>query len=224
MRVRVTNLSTGSSMYTSNAYLVRGNWNALEDLNTLVDVGRDPGIVEAIRSAGTGVGKRPVEQVVLTHGHFDHVSALPLIREAFEPIVYAFTPLEGVDRPLVDGQELRFGDREFEVIHTPGHSPDSVCFYCGQDATIFVGDAPLLVTMGCETYGEAFLQALERIGRRRVEVVYPGHGRPQTGDVGARLRVWLERLQRDLEAACGNPEGPGGRSATPRAQPTGGEG
>ena len=51
------------------------------DVNTLVDVGQDPAILASIERAPTGVGKWPVEQVVLTHSHSDHCALLPQIRD-----------------------------------------------------------------------------------------------------------------------------------------------
>ncbi|MEA1943993.1 MAG: MBL fold metallo-hydrolase, partial [Euryarchaeota archaeon] len=69
--MKVLNLTSDSKMYTSNVYLITGTWNAIDDLNTLVDVGRDPSVIEKINNASTGVGKKRVEQVVLTHSHYD---------------------------------------------------------------------------------------------------------------------------------------------------------
>ena len=89
--MKILNLTTDSKIYTSNVYLITGTWNAIDDVNTLIDVGRDPSVIDKINSASTGVGKRRVEQVVLTHGHYDHASLLPRIREVFNPVVYAFS-------------------------------------------------------------------------------------------------------------------------------------
>ncbi len=59
--MRITNLTDLKSMiYSCNVYLIRGGWNAIEDMNTLIDVGNDPGVIERIRATPTGVGKRPV--------------------------------------------------------------------------------------------------------------------------------------------------------------------
>ncbi len=194
--MRITNLTERSEVYTSNAYLVRGDSNEIEDVNTLVDVGRDPGVIETIRATSTGVGKKPVEQVVLTHGHFDHVGVLSLVREAFDPVVYAFTPIDGVDQVLTDSQQLRFGDRWFEVLHTPGHSSDSVCFYCAEEAAIFAGDTPLLIASANGSYEEEFVQALERIAKKRIEIIYCGHGEPHTNNVAARLWASIDNVRR----------------------------
>ena len=65
--MKVDNLTSHNKVYTSNVYLLTGNWNTLSDLNTLIDVGRDPSILEKIDSASTGVGKQRVEPVSYTH-------------------------------------------------------------------------------------------------------------------------------------------------------------
>jgi hypothetical protein len=78
----------------------------------------------------TGLGKNAIEQVILTHSHSDHAAILPLIREKYHPVVYAYSAFAGADIVLKDGQILHCGDRHFEVIHIPGHSDDSICLYC----------------------------------------------------------------------------------------------
>ena len=109
--MRIVTLENSGRMYTSQVYLVLGDANRLEDVNTLVDVGQDPAILASIERAPTGVGKWPVEQVVLTHSHSDHCALLPRVRAAFRPRVLAFSPnLEGVDGLLRDGDTIRMGD------------------------------------------------------------------------------------------------------------------
>ena len=83
--------------------------------------------------------------MVLTHNHSDHTALLPQLREAFHPKVFAFSPnIAGVDGLLRDGDSIKMGDEDFEVIHTPGHSSDSICLYNRADGVLFVGDSPLL--------------------------------------------------------------------------------
>ena len=85
--MRVVTLENSGRMYTSQVYLVLGDASQLEDVNTLVDVGQDPAILASIDKAPTGVGKWPVEQVVLTHSHSDHCALLPQVRAVFHPRV-----------------------------------------------------------------------------------------------------------------------------------------
>ncbi len=202
MIVVVLNLSSGSRMYTSNAYLLLGDHNALDDVNTLVDVGRDPLIIEKIYEAPTGVGKHRVEQVVLTHSHYDHAETLPLIREAFHPIVYACSPsLEGVDHILKGGETLKLGDRMFEVIYTPGHSHDSICLYCEQEQTLFAGDTTLIVQSLGGTYEEGYIHALEKLCRRDISTIYFGHGEPSLKDCNKTLRNTLRNVKESCRLA-----------------------
>jgi glyoxylase-like metal-dependent hydrolase (beta-lactamase superfamily II) len=187
--MRVVILENSSLVYTSQSYLVQGSSSRLEDVNTVVDVGQDPAILASIERAPTGVGKWPVEQVVLTHGHSDHCALLPQVREAFHPVVLAFSPnIPGVNVVLRDGDWLKMGDEDFEVIHTPGHSSDSICLYSPAEGVLFAGDSPLLITSPTGTYEAGFLSALEKLCARDVRRIYFGHGAPLTEGCNERLR------------------------------------
>ena len=187
--MRIVILENSGQVYTSQVYLVLGGASRLEDVNTLVDVGQDPAILASIERAPTGVGKWPVEQVVLTHGHSDHCALLPRVREVFHPKVSAFSPsIDGVDGLVRDGDTIKMGDGYFEVIHTPGHSSDSVCFYSKAEGVLFAGDSPLLIGSPEETYEAGFVAALEKMCARDVRRIYFGHGAPLTERCNERLR------------------------------------
>ena len=175
--MRIDNMARGNSVYTSNAYLVRGDWNALGDRNTLVDTGRDPAVLAHLEQAATGVGKPRVEQVVLTHCHYDHVGMLERIRQRYRPLVYAFSPhLDGVDRILADGDRLLLGDGWFEVIHVPCHSQDSVCLYHPGSGVLFSGDTPMEQHRASAEQSCDCGETLSRLSQLAIHMVYPGHG------------------------------------------------
>jgi glyoxylase-like metal-dependent hydrolase (beta-lactamase superfamily II) len=187
--MRIVILENSGQVYTSQVYLVLGGDSRLEDVNTLVDVGQDPAILAGVERAPTGVGKWPVEQVVLTHGHSDHCALLPRVREAFHPKVFAFSPnIDGGAGLLRDGDTIRMGDEAFEVIHTPGHSSDSICLYNAAEGVLFAGDTPLLITSPMGTYEAEFLAALEKLCARDMRRIYFGHGAPLTERCNERLR------------------------------------
>jgi glyoxylase-like metal-dependent hydrolase (beta-lactamase superfamily II) len=193
--MRVMRFEGSGAVYTSNVYLVLGSWNRLQDVNALVDVGRDPALLEWIQGLPTGVGKRPIEQVILTHSHYDHAELLAAVRRSFHPTVYAYSArVEGVDHPVRDGDRLLLGDRSFEVIHTPGHSDDSICLYCEEEGVLFAGDAPVLVNEGGGTYEEGFVEALWRLCSKPVRTIYFGHGSPLEERCQARLRASLRNV------------------------------
>ncbi len=190
--MRILRLENSGQVYTCEVYLVLGSASRLEDVNTLVDVGQDPVMLEGLKRAPTGIGKWAVEQVVLTHSHSDHCALLPRVRELYRPRVYAFSPnMMGVDGLLGDGDTLRMGDEDFEVIHTPGHSSDSICLYNAREGVLFAGDTPLLITSPAGTYEAAFLAALEKLCARDIRRIYFGHGAPLTERCHERLRESL---------------------------------
>lgn len=201
--MRILRLENSGQVYTSEVYLVLGSASRLEDVNTLVDVGQDPAALASLARAPTGVGKWAVEQVVLTHSHSDHCALLGRVRELYRPRVCAFSPhCQGVDRLLRDGDTLRMGDEDFEVIHTPGHSSDSICLYNAREGVLFAGDTPLLITSPAGTYEAAFLAALEKLCARDIRRIYFGHGPPLTERCNARLREsW--KMAAGGPAACG---------------------
>jgi len=177
--MKVTVLKGNNNVYSSNAYIVTGDWKRIEDVNTLIDVGSDPSVIDSLQEVATGIGKSKVEQVILTHDHSDHTLILPIIRKIFNPVVYAFSPfMDGVDHVLKNGQTLRIGDREFEVIRIPGHSDDSISLYSEEDGILFLGDAPIPVRFPGGTYEPGFVNALKILCRKKIRVIYPGHGEP----------------------------------------------
>lgn len=195
--MKIANLTQGSAVYTSNAYLLTGSWNAIPDINTLIDTGRDPAILDAIRNAPTGVGKRRIEQVILTHSHYDHSAMIPDIRKEFGPVICGCSGnFEGIDRILKDGDHLRVADRDALVIHIPGHSSDSLCLYCEGDGVLFSGDTPVIIHSRDSTYEEAFIDALDRIASLDVRAIYPGHGSPVLSRCNELIRQSLLHARR----------------------------
>ncbi len=168
-------------------------------MNSLVDAGRDLSILEMIFDIPTGVGKKQVDKIVLTHNHYDHTTMLPNVKKVFNPRVYAYSKtIEGTDHLLKDGDMIKLGDRSFEVIHTPGHSTDSICLYNCDDGVLFSGDTPLSVRTPDSTYEEGFVKALERLCRKTIRVIYPGHGAPVTERCSEMLRESLKIIRQGM--------------------------
>lgn len=184
-------------MYTSNVYLITGTWNALNDVNTLIDVGRDSAIIEILNNASTGIGKKRLDQVILTHSHYDHANLLPQIREIFRPQVYAFSSsLEGVDHLLKDGDVLKLGDRMFEIIYTPGHSNDSICLYCYEEHILFVGDMNIPIQSTDGSYEKRFIIGFEKFSHMDIKKIYFGHGNPIVNECNKIINTSLENIRK----------------------------
>jgi glyoxylase-like metal-dependent hydrolase (beta-lactamase superfamily II) len=95
---------------------------------------------------------------------------------------------------LKDGEAIKAGDCVFEVIHTPGHSQDSICLYCEEEKALFAGDTPLIIHRPGNSYHPEFIEALEKICRRDVQAIYFGHGQPMSEHCNERLRRSLRHV------------------------------
>jgi glyoxylase-like metal-dependent hydrolase (beta-lactamase superfamily II) len=196
--MKVVLLARNAPTYSSNAYLVLGNWNRLDDVNTLVDVGADDSIIEAIEKSHTGVGKKKVDQVILTHNHFDHNAILGAIKERYGAKVYAFSQGPGVDGLLCDGQTVRMGDRNFEVLHMPLHSSDSICLYSGEEGVLFSGDTPIRIMTEGERYPEHFAKSIETLCEWQIKTIYSGHDKPLKSGVQNTLELTLRNVKKGM--------------------------
>lgn len=202
--MKIYNLTEQSKVYTSNVYLITGTWNSIHDVNALIDVGRDLSILEMILDIPTGLGKKQIEKVVLTHNHYDHTSMLANVKSVFKPEIYAYSnSLDGVDSILSDGEIIHLGDRYFEVLYTPGHSSDSICLYCQEDGVLFSGDTPMMIRSIDSTYDEKFFRAMERLSRREIKAIYFGHGEPLLQGCGDALRRSLDNIRMGMKLNIG---------------------
>jgi len=198
--MKVFNLTENSDVYTSNVYLVTGNFNDLSDVNTLIDVGRDEKVTEKIYTMATGVGKKRIEQVILTHIHYDHSGMLLNIKKEFNPIVYAYSSnFENVDTVLKDGDLLKIGDRQFEVIHVTVHSNDSICLYNEEEQVLFSGDTPLDINTSEGTYDSHFVDILENLVNKKISAIYLGHGKPILSNCKEILQKTLSNVRLGLK-------------------------
>lgn len=199
--MRILLLRKNPGAYSGNAWLILGDSNTLSGVNALVDIGMDGFVLRHLREIATGIGKRPLQKVFLTHSHYDHAGGLEEVRRQLDPEIYAFAPLPGVTRFLRDGEHVLLGDRRFEVLHTPGHSEDSMCLYCAEDRALLSGDTPVQIRTAGGAYPRILTRSLERLCTLRVKTIYPGHGEPVTRGAEEALRQTLQNVRRsDIEA------------------------
>lgn len=185
--------------YACRVYWVTGERRDAQDVNALVDAGSpNPHstrvLMEALERQSKGIGKRAVELVVLTHGHYDHSGGVPQLAAQYRPRVAAWADLPGVTEHLRDGSWLRLGDEDFRVLHTPGHSEDSICLFSPASGTLFSGDTLHRIHDSQGAYARAFLTSLERLCALQVRAIYPGHDDPILEGAGAYLCSIRDRV------------------------------
>lgn len=178
--MKIIPLKRSDGICCSNPYLILGDGNRPDDVNTLIDPGNDAFLLDEILS--TGFGKLSVAQVILTHNHSEQTGVLPLLKERFNARVLASGRGPHVDACLEDGQTLRAGDDLLEVIRIPGQSSDSICLYAPSPGALFSGDTQLRVERTGATYLSGYVEALFTIASRDIATIYPGHDEPIRSD------------------------------------------
>ena len=148
-----------------------------------------------------------------THCHLDHVFGNKFIAEEykitlnshpFEKKILELAPASGLmfNLPfdnyqgdviyLEEGDKIFLGDDELEVIHAPGHSPGSICFYCKKQHFIIGGDVLFYNSIGrTDLPGGNHEDLISSIKQKLFKLpedteVYPGHGSPTT--IGAEIK------------------------------------
>lgn len=196
--------------YDANIYLVSGR------VPTLIDAGtgfHSAGVLEEIRSV---IDPGCIQQVILTHEHFDHVGGTPDFLKAtggkarvgaltsvveklkagkstFAEMLGGKMPSVTVTLPLQDGDRVQCGDDEFVVLATPGHSPGSLCLYDERQKVLFSGDT-VFAGGGYGRYDfpggsyDQLLESVKRLMTSDVEALYSGHGPVVTRDANRHIR------------------------------------
>lgn len=158
-----------------------------------------------------------VEKILLTHSHWDHIVDVAALKEALHvPVLIheadkenlehpgrdglpLFFSIEGVkpDGYVQDGQVFTIGKLKIKVIHTPGHTPGSVCYYLEEEKILISGDTLFRGTIGRLNFPtsrpELMWHSLKKLAALPTDTkVIPGHG--ETTTIGAES--WIAEAQK----------------------------
>ncbi|MBY8863375.1 MBL fold metallo-hydrolase [Nocardia sp. CA2R105] len=189
----------GGTWDVENNVWVVGNDNEV----VVIDAAHD---AEPIIAA---VGGRNVVAVICTHAHNDHVTVAPQLGKAlYAPVLLHPAEKQLWERvhpdqsfwPATDEQRIAVAGTEIEIIHTPGHSPGSVCIHELETKVLFTGDT--LFSGGPGATGRSFSDFPTIIDSIREQLfclpeetlVYTGHGAGTTiGTEAPHLAEWIAR-------------------------------
>lgn len=146
-----------------------------------------------------------VRRVLETHGHWDHIQAVPAMREAgYEVAVTAADAPKldevGYDVFLDDAEVIEVGKLRLHAIHNPGHTPGSISFHVADTPLLFTGDTLFPGGPGATHFDDGdFDTIIESITTKLFTfpddtIVLPGHGADTTiGAERPHLDEWIER-------------------------------
>jgi hydroxyacylglutathione hydrolase len=146
-------------------------------------------------------GRLKVKFVVNTHGHADHVKADAIFRDKYS-VPIGIHPLDAVfiealasdqsppNVMLEDGGTIKLGVENLRVLHTPGHTPGSICLI--GEKLVFTGDTLFAGGIGRTDFPEGSMNDMQLSLRKLIRlpdyfVVYPGHG--EASLIGEEKRV-----------------------------------
>jgi glyoxylase-like metal-dependent hydrolase (beta-lactamase superfamily II) len=147
-------------------------------------------------------GAETLQEVVLTHGHPDHIGGVDGIRERFGPLRVSKMPRPGHDAGITfdaigDGAELVTDGATLRAVWTPGHARDHLCFYLVEERAVFSGDNVLGAgTTVIPSDGDLndYLDSLRRILDLDPAVIYPAHG-PVIRDARGKVEQYIAHRQ-----------------------------
>jgi glyoxylase-like metal-dependent hydrolase (beta-lactamase superfamily II) len=182
--------------------------------------GRDdylPNLERAMEFAGC----RQLQEIVLTHGHPDHIGGVQSILDRMGPLQVSKMPYATFDAPynfpmeaLAEGCVIETEGATLRGFHTPGHAPDHLCFLLEEESGLFTGDNVLGVgtTVIPSQTGDLrdYLTSLERLRALEPARIFPAHG-PAVENGGLKIQEYIgHRLEREAQIIAGLEEGADG--------------
>jgi hydroxyacylglutathione hydrolase len=199
-----------------NTYFING------EKKVLVDPGHDHLFQHVLdRLADLSLSPEDIDLIIITHGHPDHMEGIRRFRDTRALIAIHALEMDfirgvaahygealGLQRfepqILLQEGELKVGTLHFRVIHTPGHSPGSICLYWPRERALFAGDLIFSQGVGRTDLpggdGEELKESIKKVSELDVEVLLPGHGEVISGrelvqaNFSAIERVWFAYL------------------------------
>jgi glyoxylase-like metal-dependent hydrolase (beta-lactamase superfamily II) len=185
----------------------------------LLDTGEGrPAYLDVLERACARAGVTGLQEIVLTHGHPDHMGGVAGVLSRFGPLRVSKLPWPGNDEKYAcelttigDGAVVRTPGATLRAVHTPGHAQDHLCFVLEEEQALFSGDNVLGVgtTVIPAQGGDLldYMTSLERLLEEAPRAIYPAHG-PKIPAGEAKIREYIaHRRQREDQILAALGEG-----------------
>jgi len=208
------------SPYSANAYLIKAK------KSILIDVGMSARSLLNRFNIKNYITPKDIELIILTHCHYDHTGAIieiaektgakiaihqadaELLKDDYANVAYFFKakmpPVEP-DILFGGGEKLNIGDCQIEVLHTPGHTPGSICLYIPELKILFSGDTifPNGGIGRTDLVGgssEQLVESIKKIAKLDIKTLYPGHGEVTSDKVKEQIQFSLKFAEVNLRS------------------------
>ena len=192
-------------MLDSNTYVIKGTTSFIIDPGSPQFL---PELVKDLQKDGIDPGE--IDIITNTHLHGDHCWANEAFKELsgakiiIHPVqkefydvtvietakVFGLQPMNFKEDKCLENNSVGTGDTEFELIHSPGHSPDGICFYGKKDKVLICGDVVFNQNTGRVDLpgGSAsqLVKTVEQLAKLEIEYLLPGHMNIVTGAVAVK--------------------------------------
>ena len=181
-------------MLDCNTYVIKGTSTIIIDPGSTQFL---TALLQELRQ--DGIDAKDIDIIANTHLHGDHCGANeafrqtsgakilshPLQKQFYNVTVietarfFGFPPMEFTADSYTDNNKLDTGNMEFELISYPGHSPDSICFYCQKDKLLICGDVIFAGNTGRADLpggnADELKQSIEELAQLEIDYLLPGH-------------------------------------------------
>ena len=181
-------------MLDCNTYVIR------DDISIIIDPGLTQFLPELLQDLHRdGIDPKDIGIITNTHLHGDHywaneafkkisgakIVSHPIQKKFWDTTViqtsrfFGLPTAEFTEDRLLDNDKLSVGELEFELIHSPGHSSDSICFYCKSEKILICGDVIFNQNTGRVDLpggnADELKQSIEKLSQLEIEYLLPGH-------------------------------------------------
>jgi len=199
----------------ANMYLIDGE--------LLVDAGTGENFAEIKKEIESKFNPADIRAVINTHYHYDHTGGNKKFRdwlkseilihkmdkdfvEKAETLAEKFgstARVMTVDKVIKEGQVFSTKNFNFHVIHTPGHTPGSICLYDPEHKMLISGDTLMSNGVGRVDLPNSdrtlMIESLKKISELSINYLFPGHGPPRIGGIDFYVKQLINSMENGRE-------------------------